>query len=236
MPAGADQVLLPTAVLSEILPATLGFRLSGPAALRGMMPAVGTPIATPSVELYDDGLYPFGLSTSPWDDEGSPQARRHLIEAGVFRQPIYDLLYASALGAQTSASGRRDLTTLAPWFHFMVAPHPGPSTMVLSPGTGGSDAELVESVGEGIWVDQLGFAFPDPVSAAFGGEVRLGYLIRGGKLTTPVRGGTVGGAVLAGPDQPSMMKSVRAIGSAPNLAGQLSSPTVSVGSLSVAGA
>jgi predicted Zn-dependent protease len=236
MPAGTDRVVLPTAVLSEILPATLGFRLSGPAALRGMMPALGSSVAASSVDLYDDGLFPFALSTSPWDDEGSPQVRRHLVEAGAFRQPIYDLLYASALGAQTSASGRRDATTLAPWFHFMIAPHPSPSTMVLSPGPGGSDAEMIEAVGDGLWVDQLGYAFPDAVSSAFGGEVRLGYLIRGGKLTTPVRGGTVGGVVLAGPDQPSMMRSIRAIGSAPSLVGQLSAPTISVGSLSVAGA
>ena len=46
----------------------------------------------------DDGLLPFGLGTAPCDDEGTSQSRRPLIEGGVARGSIEDLLHASALG------------------------------------------------------------------------------------------------------------------------------------------
>ncbi|HEV2519162.1 MAG TPA: TldD/PmbA family protein [Thermoplasmata archaeon] len=229
-------VLFPPEVLSDFLPATLGFRLGGQAALRGMMPPRGSLVGGANIDLWDDGLYPYGLASAPYDDEGVPQGKRHLVAAGEFREPIYDILHGKALGARSTGGGRRNLTTLAPWFHFMIPPNPGPSTMVLSPGDGGSDEEVLEAIGEGIWVDQLGYAFPDPVSSAFGGEIRLAYLVKGGKRSIPVRGGTVGGVALAGEGESSLLQSVRSLGSAPVLVGQLSAPTIAVGALTVAGA
>ncbi|MCI4358249.1 MAG: TldD/PmbA family protein [Thermoplasmata archaeon] len=235
-PPGVRQVLLPPEVLSEILPATLGFRLGGQAALRGMMPPKGSAVGGANIDLWDDGLYPYGLASAPWDDEGVLHAKRPLIQSGEFREPIYDVLHGRALSDQSTGGGRRDTATLSPWFHFMIRPNPGPSTMVLGPGDGGSDQEMIEALGEGLWVDQLGYSFPDPVSGAFGGEIRLGYLVKDGKLSTPVRGGTVGGVALAAPGEPSLLRSVSAVGGRPTLVGQLSAPALSVGSLSVAGA
>ncbi|HEV2166207.1 MAG TPA: metallopeptidase TldD-related protein, partial [Thermoplasmata archaeon] len=137
---------------------------------------------------------------------------------------------------QSSGAGHRGSAVLSPWFHFMAPPTPSPTTMVLEPGAGGTDAEMIEAVGDGLWLDQLGYAFPDAISSTFGGEVRLGYVVERGKLTNPVRGGTVGGVVLGGPGEASMLQSVRSIGSHPSLVGRLSAPTISVGSLTVAGA
>ncbi|HEV2428462.1 MAG TPA: metallopeptidase TldD-related protein, partial [Thermoplasmata archaeon] len=137
-PGGDAAVVLPPEVLSDIVPPILGFRLGGSAALRGMMPAPGTPIAVASMEIWDDGLFPFGPSTAPWDDEGAPQGRRHLVEAGAFREGFFDSLHAGAVGRPATASARRDPPSSAPWFRFPQAPSPGPTTLVIPSGTGGS--------------------------------------------------------------------------------------------------
>ena len=198
-PSGATQVLLPAEVLSDILPTTLGFRLGGQAALRGMMPPKGSTLGDGGINLWDDGLFPFGLASAPWDDEGVAHHPRHLIHDGKFEEPLYDLLYGRALGAQSSGAGHRDIATLGPWFHFMNRPNPSPSTMVLEPGHGGTDEEMAESVGDGLWLDQLGYAFPDAISSTFGGEIRLGYLVKGGKIAgQPGRDGGRGGSRWAG--------------------------------------
>jgi len=234
-PHGDQTVVFPVEVLSDILPDILGYRFGGSAELRGMMPTVGTPVAPERVDIADDGLFPFGLASAPWDDEGTPQRRRMLVAHGRTEQALYDLLYASALGKTTSGSGRRN-AAIGSWFRFASPPGPGASTIVLSGGTAGSDRELVEAVREGIWVDQLGYAFPDAISSAFGGEIRMGYRIRAGRLAEPIRGGTVGGTLLAPEGTPSVLRSIRALGSASRTVGRLCAPSVAIASMSVASA
>lgn len=234
-PSGALSVLFPVRVLADVLPSILGYRLAGGAQLRRMSPPVGTRVGPESLTIHDDGLLPFAPSTAPVDDEGTPAQRTALVEKGEVRQILQDVAHASALGAVPTANGRRDSVDFVPWFHFTRPPGPGPTTIVVAPGDGGNDAEMVEGVEDGIWLDQLGYAFPDPISAAFGGEIRMAYRIRHGKLAEPVRGGTVGGVVLADPGAPSLLSGVGAIGSHSQLAGSLSSPTLRIDRFSVAG-
>ncbi|MCI4349330.1 MAG: TldD/PmbA family protein [Thermoplasmata archaeon] len=234
-PSGDLDVVLPSDVLADILPAILGFRLGGAAALRGMMPIPGTVVGSPGLELYDDGLLPHAPASGPCDDEGWPQYRRHLLHQGEVTAPLYDALHAGALGQPPSASARRDPIAFASWFRFSNAPSPGPSTLVIPPGSGGSEREMAEAVGDGLWVDQLGYAFPDPISSAFGGEIRLGHRIVGGKIGEPVRGGTVGGQLLARPGEHSLLSSVVHIGSESRLNARLFGPDLAIEGLTVAG-
>jgi len=233
---GATKVVLPTSVLSDILPAIVGFRMSGSARLRKMMPPMGSQVGAPEVTIVDDGLIPHAIGTAPFDDEGVGQSRRPLVEAGVATGSIYDLLHASALGEPTGGNGRRDSALFPAWFRFAQSPVPGPTTLSVKPGRGGTDAELAEIAGDGLWVDQLGYAFPDPLSGAFGGEIRSAYRIRGGKIAEPVRGGTVGGVVFAAPGEASLLHSVAAIGRSTELVGGLLSPNWLVDGMTVAGA
>jgi predicted Zn-dependent protease len=226
-------VVLPPEVLSDILPATLGVRLSGSGALRGMRPPAGAVVAGEELELFDDGLFPYALSTAPRDDEGVPQRRRRIIAAGRVDEPLNDRLHARALGTDADGSARRG--TGRGWYRFPHAPTPGVSTIVLPAGPAGTDAELLESVGEGLWLDQLGYAFPDPVSTAFGGEIRLAYRIRNGRLAEPLRGGTVGGVTLAGASDAALLRTISAVGSESRLVGKLSAPALATSGLTISG-
>ena len=234
--SGPTNIVLPTGVLADILPAIVGFRLSGQAQLRKMMPPMDSKVAASHVTIHDHGLLPYALGTAPFDDEGVAQARRPLIEAGVLRGSLNDLLHSSALGSPGGGNGRRDSALFPNWFQFAQGLGPAPTTLEVAPGSGGSDAELIEAAGEGIWVDQLGYAFPDPVSGAFGGELRAAYRIHRGKLAEPLRGGTLGGVVFASEGSESLLTQVRSIGARTELAGGLRSPNWLVSAMTVAGA
>lgn len=234
-PSGALTVVFPVSVMADVLPSILGFRFSGVAQLRKMAPTPGARVGPERLTIRDDGQHPFAPGTAPVDDEGTLTRTTTLVEQGAVASLLEDVAYGSAFGATSTGNGRRDAVEFAPWFHFTRPPSPGPSTIVVAPGDGGSDAELVEGVEEGIWLDQLGYAFPDPISGAFGGEIRMAYRIHHGQLAEPLRGGTVGGVVLADPGEPSLLGGIAALGSHPRLAGSLSAPTLRVDQFTVAG-
>lgn len=234
--AGEQTVVLPPRVLTDIIPEILSYRLSGIAEIRGIGAKPGDPLGAPSISVWDDGLFPFGIGSSAVDDEGNAQTKRTLIAAGTASAMLYDVLHASATGKTSTGSGLRDSLAYPEWEHFSTQPHPMGTTIVVGTGDAGSDAELAEIAGEGIWVDQLGYAFPDPLSAAFGGEIRIGYRIHHGKIGEPLRGGTVGGVVVGGQGERSLLNSVVALGKTAELTAHLSCPTFVVEKMSVGGA
>ena len=237
-PSGELPVVLPASVLSGILPPVLGLRLTGGARLRRIAPELGTRWGTESVTIRDDGRLPWGIASGPVDDESVPHEPHEILSKGSVSALLYDVLHAHAFETSSSGSGLRGFlpTGTRDWRRFLYPPTATSTTLVLDPGDGGTDEELVAAAGDGIWVQQLGWAFPDPISGAFGGEVRIGYRIRGGKIAEPVRGGTVGGLVVAPPGQASLLASLAAIGSKPVLSEGIQTPTLLVRPLTVAGA
>jgi TldD protein len=193
---------------------------------------LGAELAT----VYDDGRIPWAPMSSGVDDEGVPQRRRTLLDHGVVSELLFDTLHAGAFDARSTGSGFRAFSSgFRTWHRFMQPPTVSTSTIVLAPGEGGTDAELVEAAHEGIWIQQIGWSAPDPLTGAFGGEIRLGYRIRDGKLAESIRGGTVGGIALAAEGSPSLMTRLEAVGSRAAFSELVSSPPVLVRSLSVGG-
>ncbi len=235
-PTGDQVVVLPADVLDGILPTVLGSRFTGAARLRKLAPEVGSVVGGKLVTVRDEGDYPWATASAPFDDEGVLRGRHTLIEQGTVAGLLYDSLYASALSARSTANAVRRVVGPGGEYRFAHAPGPGPTTLVVAPGDGGTDEELYEIARDGILVTQFGWAFPDPVAGTFGGEIRIGYRIRGGKLAEPVRGGTVGGTVLAPTGAPSLLADLQALGSTSTLSGQVASPTLVIRPLSVAGA
>jgi predicted Zn-dependent protease len=235
-PNGEQPVVLPAEVAAGILPSVLGFRCTGGSRLRELAPAAGSRIGASNLTIYDDGRFPWGPNSAPFDDEGVATGRRTLVAKGLAEELLYNLLHAGAFDVTSTGNGLRGLSYgNREWLRFTHAPGLGATTLVVTPGDGGTDAELAEMAGDGIWLQQLGWASPDPLSGAFGGEIRIGYRIRNGKIAEPVRGGTIGGTVLAPPDSPSLLTSIAGIGSRPKLIDDLSSPTLLVRTLTVAG-
>jgi predicted Zn-dependent protease len=234
-PSGELPVVLPPAVLAGIIPPVLGFRASGAAKLRKLGLEPGRQLGSELVTISDHGAYAWSPEAAPYDAEGAVSRVTPVVERGVVRSVVYDALHAAAFGEHSTGNGLRLGFGPRPWFTFTTPPTNACSTLVLAPGDGGSVAELCEAAGDGIWVQQLGWANPEAISAAFGGEIRIGYRIRHGKLAEPVRGGVVGGLVFAPPGSPSLLTSIAAVGRHAELSESLASPPVLVKPLTVAG-
>ena len=235
-PTGDLPVVLPPSVAASILPQVLGTRFTGGARLREIAPEVGSPWAHESVTIHDDGMLPWAVNSAPIDDEGTRHRRRTLLDHGKVTELLYDVRYSGVYGLPSTGNAVRGRGIVSQdWRRFLHAPADTSTTIVVEPGTGGSDTELIEAAHDGIWVQQLGWAVPDPISGAFGGEIRIGYRIRNGKLAEPVRGGTVGGVVLAPSGGASLLNNLSGIGSRSELTDQLSTPTLLVTPLTVSG-
>ncbi len=237
-PTGELPVVLPPGVLAGIIPSVIGFRFTGAARLRKISPGVGSSVAAETVTIVDDGLFPWAPASSPFDGDGSPRGGHPVVAAGAVSHLLYDAMHAGAFDVPSTSSASRAFGPggFADWRRFIHPPRVSSSTLAIAPGKGGTEAELVEQAGEGIWVQQLGWAVPDDISGAFGGEIRIGYRIRHGKIAEPVRGGTVGGTVMAPPGRPSLLTSVAAIGSVAELSEAIVSPPLLIRPLVVAGA
>ncbi|MGD0250973.1 MAG: TldD/PmbA family protein [Thermoplasmata archaeon] len=235
-PTGDLPVLLPASVSSGILPMVMGFQFTGFARLRKIAPDLGRTVGVEGLSVHDDGRVPWAIGSSPVDDEGTPQRRRTLIAKGAVSELMYDALHAGAFDVPRTGNAVRGMEFgFRDWKRFLHRPQGTATTLVIDPGPGGTDVELIEAAGDGVWVQQLGWAMPDTISTAFGGELRIGYRIRHGKLAEPVRGGTVGGVVLSPPGAPSMLASIAAIGSTPTLTNGVQMPTLLIRPLTVAG-
>jgi len=235
-PTGNLPVVLPSSVLSGILPPVIGSRFTGRGRLRETAPAIGEKRGCDALTIWDDGRIPWAVPSSPVDDEGTPHGRRKLLSQGQVSELMYDVLYAGAFDLRSTGNAARGIVFgFRDWRRFLYSPAGTSTTLVIEPGTDGTDTELIEAAGDGIWLQQLGWAIPDPLSGAFGGEIRIGYRIRHGKLAEPVRGGTVGGVVMAAPGNPSLLANIGAIGSMPSLSEGIFAPALLVKPLTVAG-
>lgn len=235
-PSGEQSVILPPDVLSGIILPVLGYRFTGVARLHKNAPEVGAEVAAEDLTLRDEGDQPWSPGSAPYDGEGTPPSKHTLVTQGKVAGLLYDALYAAAFDTRSTGNGVRRGLGPAGQLAFAHPPAPGLSTLVVPPGDGGTIDELAEAAGDGVLVTQLGWARPDAISGAFGGEIRIGYRIRSGKLAEPVRGGTVGGTVLAPPGSPSLLHDVKGIGREPTLSEGLISPALLVRPLTVAGA
>jgi len=229
-------VVLPPTVLAGILPIVFGGRFTGSARLQQVAPEPGTKLGTDLATVYDDGRIPWAPMSAPIDDEGFPQSRRTLLDHGAVSDILYDSLHAGAFDTRSTGNGFRGMSFgFRSWFRFLQPPALSPSTIALSPGGGGTDAELLETAGDGILIQQIGWSSPDPLTGAFGGEIRLGYRIQNGKLAESIRGGTVGGIAFASEGAPSLMTRLEAVGSTAAFSEPVSSPPVLVRPLAVGG-
>lgn len=156
----------------------------------------GDKVASDSLTIISDGLYPYGLMTSEFDDEGVPQRKNVLIERGVFKNFIYDQFYAIKDGNKSTGNGlRQDDTFFVFDGKYGSTPINRTSNFFVKPGNKTLE-QLIEEVRHGILVDHFSWLTPDGTTGDFSSEVRVGYYIENGELTKPIKGGLVAGNIL----------------------------------------
>ena len=143
---------------------------------------LGQQIAAPCVTAVDDGTLPNEWGSENIDDEGTPTTRLVLIENGILKNYMIDRLNGKRMGMAPTGSARRESYAFAPTSRMR-------NTYIAA---GNDDnAEIIATMGDGLYAAKMGGGSVNPATGEFNFAVQEGYLVRDGKITTPVRGASL---------------------------------------------
>jgi PmbA protein len=190
------EVIFPPHVICDLLVPVVGTHSTGRALKTGISKFEdGEAIADKSLTITDDGLYPYGVQSSPFDDEGNPQSRVSVVENGVFRNRLYDQYYGIQCREGSTGNGIRQATV---FFYidekFKLLPYNQTSNFRVKAGKKTLE-ELISEVSKGLLIHKLSWLNPQAASGFFGSEIRNAVLIENGEISAPVKGGLVSGNV-----------------------------------------
>jgi TldD protein len=143
---------------------------------------MGEKIAHSALSAVDDGTIAASWGSLSIDDEGMPTQRTSLIENGILKRFIVDRLGETKTGHKRTGSGRRQSYKFAPASRMRnTFIEKGPHDL----------SELILSVPNGLYAKKMGGGSVDPSTGQFNFSVQEAYLIKDGKITTPVKGATL---------------------------------------------
>jgi PmbA protein len=218
-------------VLSERVTASfagfIGGALSADEVQRGRSPfadRLGDEVASEALELADDGVDPGGLSSAPFDGEGTPRGRTPLLAGGKLLAYLHDSYTARRAGAASTGNAARSYRT---------PPSVRPSNLVLAPGTLSLE-ELVREAADGVYITEVAglHSGVNPVTGRYSVGAS-GRAIRSGELAEPLREFTIAGDLLG------TLAAVRAVGSELRwvpFGGSVHSAPLLVGEMTIGGA
>ncbi|KIX14372.1 TldD/PmbA family protein [Dethiosulfatarculus sandiegensis] len=186
---GLYDVILENQVVAQFL-GILSASMSGESVFKGRSLLADKQeklILNSAVTILDDGLYPKGPGTRPFDGEGTPTRCTSLVEKGVVKNFIYDCLWAHFQGGQSTGNAVRG--------SLKAPPSVGFNNLILEPGLK-TTAELASGLKKGIFITEiLGGHTADPISGDFSFGA-AGRLIENGTLTSPVKSIAIAGNIL----------------------------------------
>lgn len=145
---------------------------------------IGQRVATELITVVDDATIPNKRGSFSFDDEGVPAQRTVLVEKGILKGYMYDMLNAIKQGKPSTGNGRRE--------SYQHRPIPRMTNTIILPGEHNPE-EIVQSIDRGLFVKKMGGGQVNTVNGDFVFEVQEGYLIVDGEIGEPVRGATLTG-------------------------------------------
>jgi TldD protein len=159
---------------------------------------IGRQVACPNVTIVDDATLPGRWGSYACDDEGAPAARTVLVENGVLKRYMTDILSAKIWDLPRTGNGRRQ--------SYGDLPIPRMSNTFVAPGDRCFD-DLLYGMGDGFLVRKMGGGEVNPTSGDFVFQVTEGYMVRDGKIGPIVKGATLEG------NGPEALLNIEAVGS-----------------------
>jgi TldD protein len=179
---------------------------------------MGKKVAADCFTMVDDGTLPNFRGTINFDDEGTEVQRNVLIENGVLRGFMTDILSSKQLSMNRTGNGRRE--------SFRYIPIPRMTNTFIDTGKDNPE-DILSSTRKGIYVQSLSGGSVNPVTGVFNFTCREAYLIENGRKTTPVRGATLIGSCM------DVISNIDAVGSdldfGPGICGKGQSAEVTAG-------
>ena len=227
-PTGQYPVVFDSEAMSSLLQ-TFSSIFSSEAAQKGLSKLKGKEgekIAADIVTIVDDPFHPENPMPMPFDAEGSPTAKKNIIENGVFNTLLYNLKTANVDGKQTTGNAAKG--------GYASAVGVRPFSMYLEGGDI-SEEEMLSKVGNGVYINSVSglHAGANPITGDFSLQ-SAGFMIEGGVKTTAVKSFTVAGNFY------DLLKNVVAVANNSHLPTAMGmtafgAPTTWVDGLSVAG-
>ncbi len=143
---------------------------------------LGQKIASEKVTAIDDGTLTGEWGSIRVDDEGSPSQRNVLIEKGILKSYLVDILGSRIMGHPITGSARRE--------GYQYAPTSRMTNTFFAPGED-DEEEMIATMGEGLFARRMGGGSVNPLTGEFNFAVLEGYWVRDGKILTPVRGASL---------------------------------------------
>lgn len=143
---------------------------------------MGEQIAHGALTAIDDGTISGSWGSLSIDDEGMPTQKTTLIENGILKRFICDRLGEKKTGHKRTGSARRQ--------SYKFAPASRMRNTYIDKGSYDIE-EIFSSVADGLYAKKMGGGSVDPSTGQFNFSVQEAYLIKNGKITTPVKGATL---------------------------------------------
>lgn len=143
---------------------------------------LGEKIASEKVTAIDDGTIPNAWGSINIDDEGNPAKKNVLIENGILKGFMIDRLNGKRMGMAATGNSRRQ--------SYKYAPTSRMTNTYIAPGDDENDS-IISSMAYGLYAKQMGGGSVNPVTGEFNFAVLEGYMVKNGKIDTPVRGATL---------------------------------------------
>ena len=159
---------------------------------------LGEQVASSLITVVDDPTLPGRRGSYNMDDEGVAASRTVLVENGILKSYMNDLVSSRRDGTAPTGNGRRQ--------SFRHWPIPRMSNTIIEPGTDDPEA-IIGSVDRGLLVKKMGGGQVNTVTGDFVFEVSEGYILENGQVADPVRGATLAG------NGPEVLRSVDMVGS-----------------------
>ncbi|HSV42909.1 MAG TPA: metallopeptidase TldD-related protein, partial [Methanomassiliicoccales archaeon] len=203
---GKMTVIIPPHELSELLMSTVGFAVSAENINRqrsAWAKSMGERVASPKITIVDDPFDDRGMNSCAYDDEGAMTNRKVILDRGVLKTSLNDQYNALLSGTKPTGNAlRRSPMDSQNLYRFPI--DITPVNLVLEPGEVSVD-QAIAGIEHGIMVDKLASSEANPITGAFGLEVRCAYLIEKGIVK-----GTIDHALLAG-NMYEALKNVRQV-------------------------
>ena len=190
-PAGTMTVVLGSGWPGVLLHEAIGHGLEGDFNRKGSSAftgRIGERVAAPGVTVVDDGTIPKRRGSLAVDDEGNATQETVLIENGILRTYMQDMLNSRLMKVAPTGNGRRE--------SYAHIPMPRMTNTYMLNGDRHPE-EIIQSVDKGLYAVNFGGGQVDIVSGKFVFSAAEAYLIEKGKVTQPVKGATLIGN---GPD------------------------------------
>jgi PmbA protein len=214
--------ILPPWVASDILSVLSASFLAdnvqkGKSMLLGRM---GEQAFSSHVTIVDDGLYPGGMASSPFDGEGSLRQETVLVSDGVVQGFLYDQYTANKENRSSTGNAGR---------HGIKAPPSVQTTNLYVPNGSLTPDELISSLDEGLMVtDLIGLHTADPISGDFSVGA-AGLWVKGGEVAFPVKGIAISGNLM------DLFNKVDGTGTDLAFYGRVGAPSLRISTLNIAG-